>query len=567
MNQIKSNPFDINRIYYQVARTLVIIASLFVIILSILLIANYWQTKISPPLTNPALQKMFERLDNNPEDLALKENIRALDLLARKAYFTRQWQIKFGGYLLFFSVILLLVSIKIMQSPAKQLPEFKKANDLDIFWKMNNMTRKIILWSGGILVGLAIIAGFLSHNQLGTEVVMATPALPNPEEMTKNWPNFRGPGGIGIAHYTNAPTSWNVETGENIRWKTEIPLPGHSSPVVWENRIFLTGGDKNSRELFCYDIEKGELLWQKAVKNIPGSPATIKVDEGTGYAAPTVATNGQFVFAIFPTADVVGFDFSGNQRWGRNLGVPDNHYGFSSSLIAHQNLIFVQFDNHENSKLFAMDASTGKTVWEVERGAISWASPILVNTGERMELILANSKDVSSYDPQTGTQYWRSECLSGEVGPSPGYADGIVYVGNEYANGVAIQINKPGSEPPAQILWEWDEALPNTSSPVATNQFMLFATSDGLISCLNAKTGELYWDHEFDDGFYSSLIIVGDRVYAHDLKGNMHIFKLSENFTSIGDYPMGEAATATPAFLDGRIYIRGEKTLFCIGEK
>ncbi|MBN2088251.1 PQQ-binding-like beta-propeller repeat protein [candidate division KSB1 bacterium] len=567
MNQMKSNSFDINRIYYQVARTLVIISTLLAIILSILLIANYWQTKISPPLTNPALQKMFERLDNNPEDMALKENIRALDLLARKAYFTRQWQIKFGGYLLFFSVIILLVSIKIMQNSAKQLPEFKKANDLDIFWKMNSMTRKIILWSGGILVGLAIIVGLLSHNQLGTEVVMATPALPNPEEMTKNWPSFRGPGGIGIAHYTNAPTSWNVETGENIRWKTEIPLPGHSSPVIWENRIFLTGGDKNSRELFCYDTEKGELLWQKAVKNIPGSPATIKVDEGTGYAAPTVATNGQFVFAIFPTADVVGFDFSGNQRWGKNLGVPDNHYGFSSSLIAHQNLVFVQFDNHENSRLFAMDAATGKNIWEVERGTISWASPILVNTGERMELILANSKDVSSYDPKTGTQFWRIECLSGEVGPSPGYADGVVYVGNEYANGVAIQINKPGSDPPAQILWEWDEALPNTSSPVATNQFMFFATSDGLISCLNSKTGELFWDHEFDDGFYSSLIIAGDRVYAHDLKGNMHIFKLAETFSAIGDFSLGEAATATPAFLDGQIYIRSEKTLFCIGEK
>lgn len=567
MDQIKSNSFDINRIYYQIARTLVIIATLFTIILSILLIANYWQTKISPPLTNPALQKMFERLDNNPEDVALKENIRALDLLARKAYFTRQWQIKFGGYLLFFSVIILLISIKIMQNSAKQLPEFKKANDLDIFWKMNSMTRKIILWSGGILVGLAIIAGLLSHNQLGTEVAMATTALPNPEEITKNWPNFRGPGGIGIAHYTNAPTAWNIETGENIRWKTEIPLPGHSSPVVWENRIFLTGGDKNSRELFCYDTEKGQLLWQKAIKNIPGSPATVKVDDGTGFAAPTVATNGQFVFAIFPTADVVGFDFSGNQRWGRNLGVPDNHYGFSSSLIAYQNLVFVQFDNNENSKLFALDAATGKTVWEVERGVISWASPILVNTGERQELILVNSKDVSSYDPQSGTQYWRIECLSGEVGPSPGYADGVVYAGNEYANGVAIQINKPGSDPPARVLWEWDEALPNTSSPVATHQFMFFATSDGLISCLNAKTGELYWDHEFDNGFYSSLIIAGERVYASDLKGIIHIFKLAETFNSLGDYPVGEAITATPAFLDGRIYIRGEKTLFCIGEK
>jgi outer membrane protein assembly factor BamB len=372
---------------------------------------------------------------------------------------------------------------------------------------------------------------------------------------------------MGIAHYTNAPTSWNVETGEGIRWKTAIPLPGHSSPVIWSDKIFLTGGDKDSRELFCFDTEKGELLWQKAVKNIPGSPATVKVEEGTGYAAPTMATNGQFILAIFATADIVGFDFSGNQRWGRNLGVPDNHYGFSSSLIAHENLVFVQFDNNENSKVLALEASTGKTAWEVERSAISWASPILVNTGERMELILANSKDVSGYDPKTGTRYWRVECLSGEVGPSPGFADGVVYVGNEYANGVAIQINKPGAEPPAQILWEWDEALPNTSSPVATSQFMFFATSDGLVTCLNAKTGEVYWEHEFKDGFYSSLIVVRDRVYALELKGIMHIFKLAETFNLIAENPLGEATTATPAFLDGRIYIRGEKTLFCVGEK
>ena len=160
---------------------------------------------------------------------------------------------------------------------------------------------------------------------------------PSREAIGRNWPRFRGPGGLGISAYTNVPSSWNGITGEGVLWKTPVPLAGQNSPIVWENRVFLTGASEDEREVYCFDADSGELLWQRAVADVPGSPSEPpEVDDVTGFAAPTAVTDGKRVYAIFANGDLACFDFDGKRLWAMSLGNPDNLYvnghGVDSSL-------------------------------------------------------------------------------------------------------------------------------------------------------------------------------------------------------------------------------------------
>jgi outer membrane protein assembly factor BamB len=341
-----------------------------------------------------------------------------------------------------------------------------------------------------------------------------------------------------------------------------------SSPVVWEGRLFLTGADDASRQIYCLDTDTGKLLWRHDVNSAPGSPPDGRLPDvldETGFAAPTPTTNGQYVAAVFGTGELVCVRMDGQRVWARHLGIPKNHYGHASSLMSHGNLLFVQYDQAEDSQLLAFDLASGNPAWQVKRGAASWSSPILIDNNGRMELILTNSRAVNSYDPSNGEFLWHVECLAGEVASSAAYADGAVFVANEGATATAIDISKHGSEP--KLLWQWDEALPDAASPVATKDYVILPTAYAVVSCLDARTGEMLWEQEFDEGFYSSPLLVNDRVYLIDLSGTMQIFRMDDTLELLGASTIGEDAYATPAFVGGRIYIRGLTHLFCIEEQ
>ena len=388
------------------------------------------------------------------------------------------------------------------------------------------------------------------------------------KRIVRQWTNFRGPGANGHAHDANPPFKWSTKEGKNILWKTEVPKPGMNSPVIWKDRLFLTGAEAVSRQVYCFDTDTGKLLWRHDVDGIPGSPSQDELPEvldQTGLAAPTVATDGRSVAAIFGTGDLVCVDTEGKRLWARHLGVPRNHYGHASSLLCHENLLFVQYDQKSDSKLLAFHLASGKPAWHVKRDVISWSSPILIENKGRLELILTNGKAVDSYDPPTGKLLWRVACLGGEVAPSAAYAGGVVYVANEYATCSAIDVRRHGSEP--KVLWEWGEILPNAASPLANENLLILPSGYGIVTCLDAKTGTVTWEQEFDKGFYSSPILVKDRVYILDLSGTMQIFRMAHAFELLGAPTIGEAAYATPAFVGDRIYIRGVKHLFCIEEQ
>ena len=562
-----------NRLWYGIAQRIALVSIVFAVLLSVLMIVNYFQTTSIDPLHSEALSQLMLRLRDNQDDETLKEQIRALDLLARKAYFTSQWQIRTGGFMLFALVVLIVISLKYISSLRARFPDLTEARESEKTWGNILLAKKYIGIAGLGLFTFALVLGVLTEDELTGVRITETGAAsgtaaepssyPTPGEMLRNWPNFRGPEGIGIAHVDNAPTHWDGGSEENILWKTEIPAPGFNSPIIWEKKLFLSGADEQMQVVYCIDADSGDILWEKDLNDVPGTPDDKpSISDDTGFAAPTMATDGTRVFAIFGTGDIACLDFEGNRVWARNLGVPDNHYGHSSSLITYRDLVLVQYDQNSGGHLIALEAATGTTVYDQPRETdISWASPICVDTGARDEIILNASPAVISYDPATGRELWRIDCMSGEVAPSPAYADGMVFAVNEYAILTAISLKGI-----PDVAWESEDDLSEVSSPLAAGAFVFVATSYGTISCYDGTSGERYWYEDLPRGFYSSPILVNENVYLMDMTGKTYIFSAASEFNLVSTCELGENAVTVPAFMHGRIYIRGFENLYCIGE-
>ncbi len=383
------------------------------------------------------------------------------------------------------------------------------------------------------------------------------------KDFKENHATFRGFMGQGVSYHKNIPVNWNGLSGENIKWKVAFSKPGYNSPVIWGDKLFISGGDSQSRIVTCYNRLTGQLLWEREVKDIPGSPASLpRVTDDTGLAAPTMAVDGHRVYAIFATGDIVAFDLEGNKVWGRNLGVPNNHYGHSSSLMVWKNRVVVQYDTNTKGRMLALNTATGETLWDVDRPVhISWASPTLIEVDGKMQVVTSADPFVSGHDLETGAELWKVEAMMGEVAPSIAFDNGLVFATNEYARLVAV---KP--EPGAEFIWEDDEYLAEVASPVAYDGLLFVATSYGVLVCYDSSTGEKYWEKEFNDGFYSSPMIADGKLYIIDVGGITHILKTDKTGTIISELELGEGGFALPAFADGMIYLRGVSHLYCIEE-
>ena len=565
---------------WRIAAAVAVVAGIFTLVLAALLIVNYLQIRATDPLDNVELLKLREQLAaSGGEDENLVNQIRVLDLLVRKAFFTSQEQLRIGGLMLLAGAIVFLAAFRLAARWNPKVPAPGGTPDTQAYWGALAQSRELITGSAVVLVLVTLTAAYFTPTDIPMPSAAATvemageapppvsPAadFPSWEDMLAQWPSFRGPGGIGVAHFATAPTQWNIETGEGIRWKVETPRADFNSPVVWDNRLFLSGADGETREVYCFDTGTGALLWRQTLPVFPGTPETPpKVTEDTGYAAPTMAAHGTYVFAIFGTGDMACYDFDGNLVWGRNLGVPVNHYGHASSLIAFEDKVYVQMDDSEQPRLMALDAATGEEVWNTGRKKISWASPACAQTPFGFQLILASELDVDGYNPQTGALLWTQEGLDGEVAPSPAISGDVVFVANEYAMATAVRLSAAGEAIASEIIWQWEESLPEVASPTSSDEHFYIATSLGEIICLDKESGEEVWLHEFDQGFYSSPVRVGDRIYAVDLQGTMHIFGTGKEFELIGSLDLGEPVYATPAYLDKRMYVRTERQLMCI---
>ncbi len=585
------------------------IAGVFCIAVSALLLLNYYQVSKSDPLESETMKTLIERLASEPGNNELKEDIRNLDLLARKAYFNSQWQILSGSYMLLFGVIVFVLSLRVAFSLKAKIehPEQIVENEL----LTRKLSQKWLLISGVGLLGLAFTASVFTVNHLdlysGPGLVnVETPIVgqaievievgndtektgahiekqvsdysaiqeetiekpipvvkyPDIAQIRANSPSFRGPLGNGVFTHKNIPVDFDVSTGKNILWKTTVPLAGYNSPVVWGNRVFLSGASAQKREVYCIDANNGKILWGKSVDNIPGSPSVPpKTTEDTGLAAPSLAVNGINVFAIFGTGDVICFDMEGNRAWARNLGVPDNHYGHSSSLLTLNEKLFVQYDTNKGQGIMALNVTTGETIWETKRNVkISWASPVLANVGGKHQIILATDPIVAGYDIENGKELWTAKGLMGEVGPSPAFGEGLVFATQEYATLLAIN---PAN---GQIVWQSNDYLSEVASPVASGGIVFIATSYGILVGLDTKTGEKLWENDGGDGYYSSPVVADNKLFIFDMDGRLQVYALEREKKLLAESELKTKVVTTPAFAEGRMYVRSGTTLFCIGK-
>lgn len=559
------------------ARGTAVVSGIFTVVVAVLIIVSWVQLKQVTPADSPVLKQLQAEMANRPGDVELKENIRTLHLLSRKAYFTSITFINYGGIMLLCGAGLLLVSVKIMSSLSPVVPHPEKCEGMSM-----EPDRSLSRWAvGALCAGIAVVGVYVSYlsRQEYTRVYSSlqgeieTPADPDAPfepagvdpaagDPLENWASFRGPFGRGLAINVTPPTNWNGITSNNVCWLSEIPLPGFNSPVVWNNRIFLSGANVLTQEIYCFDADNGELLWTHPVDDVPRQPGEMQeITEDTGFAAPTLATDGTRVCAVFASGDCVCLDVNGTRLWSRSLGIPIISYGYASSPIIYRDTLIIQYDTEEVGRVMALSLADGSTVWETPREyGSSWSSPVLVPVAGRMLLVLNATPMVTAYDPETGTLLWECECLGGEVAPSPAYADGVVFSANEYATLTAIDADTGTN------LWQIYDHLPEVASPLAVSNYLYLATSGGTLACLNVRDGSEFWLWEGDNGFYASPVYAGGYIYAMDMRGETHIFREGTNMVLVGTYPLGESSVCIPAFKGSRMYVRGRDFLYCIGK-
>ena len=589
----------------KIAGNIAVVTAVFIVILSTMIIVNYFQVRGFNPLQTEVIETLKEVNDANADNLKLQEQTRQLDLLARQAYFVRIDHLTRGVYILIGMLLVFVLTSRIYFAKEKNIP----GKDIDPIddWAYKTQARKYVHWVAGFVAVAAIVFAVLSSPHLSINKGKEEPSAKAPppvetaaEEYADNLPpeqlpaeadttvaepadatdsdtaavasaaepeipkvthnSFRGNAAAAISPAANIPTQWNLGTNENIAWKSDVPRSGYNSPVINGNNVFLTGADDQARELFCFDLNSGALRWRLAADNIPGSPSTMpETTHDTGLAASTVTTNGKQVAAIFATGDLICADIDGKRLWAKNLGVPANHYGYASSLLSFGNLLIIQYDNSNSPRLLALDMATGAERWNKSRtDKITWSSPIIAYVDRKPQLILMGNPNMTSYDPNRGTQNWAVKFLSGEVASSPCSSNGLVFGASEYSQLVAVDALT------GEKRWEADDYLPEVSSPVATAENVYVATSYGVIACYDAKSGELKTSHETNTEFYSSPMIVEGKIYLFSNSGKAFIYAANGELSPINSFETGQRTFATPAFTDGRMVVRSETQLYCV---
>lgn len=564
-----------NALWRHAAGSVAIVSAAFCIFVVTTLILSAIQERRQTPLSSPTILSLKQQLADRPNDPALKERIRQTDQTLRRSFFVQQIRLHQGAWLVLGGGAALILSLKgywrLSATPPTML-----ADRVDV-WKEARAARWGVGASAGVIAGVMLLWALLPPTPLprpstsDSPGTSAAPVWPAWEHRLANWPGFRGAAGDGvIRQQAPLPQHWDGPKGQNILWKTPVPLPGKSSPVVWGDRVFLTGADEKSREVFCYDAARGTLLWQKSV---PLGLATLpEVFGDTGYAAPTPACDSSAVYAIFATGDLAAFDFQGKLLWRKSLGAPDSMYGFAASLLAAGGKVIVQWDMGDahdagKSSLLAFDALTGKPLWTTPRPVkASWSSPILARTPAGDRLILSGNPWVFSYDLATGMELWRANVMDGDVACSPVYRDGVVYLANERAKAVAIRDGGSGDVTKTHIAWTGDENLPDIVSPLCDGKSVLTVTGGGMLTCLDAVTGKKKWEHDLGTAVQASPMLVGDVVCLTVEDGITHRFRLGDAFEPLDTSPLGEKVSASAAAANGRLYLRGQNNLFCISD-
>ncbi len=389
------------------------------------------------------------------------------------------------------------------------------------------------------------------------------------ETQAQNWPNWRGPGGDGISTETNLPTKWDSIT--NVVWKSTVPGIGHSSPIIWEDKLFTTTAlpDKQEKLLLCYGARDGILLWQKTVLK---SPFESKHSDNS-YASGTPATDGKLIYiSMLDGEDVVvaAYDFEGKQIWLQRPGKFSSPHGYSCSPALFEDKVIINGNSQGDSFLAALRKTDGQIIWKIplKNPAHSFSTPIFREMAGKMQMIYLGNKEVASYNPDDGSKYWFVSGPSEDFCASPVYnkKTGLILISSAWPQRIllAIKPDGTGDVTESHVVWRSIEGAYYVPSPVCTDEYLFTTMTNGKVHCIEIASGNVLWAEDLGRQ-YSSPVLANGLVYMPNDEGVITVIKPGPTFESLASNSIGERMNASPATSNGKIYLRGVKHLFCIG--
>ena len=404
----------------------------------------------------------------------------------------------------------------------------------------------------------------------------------------ENWPGWRGPSGDGISAGKGIPTKWSSK--ENIAWRIAVRGEGHSSPIVWGDKVFLTSSltEKNKRILLCIDRLSGQTVWQRDVVQSP--PET--VHRLNSRASGTPATDGKQVYVTFMRAEgdeviapnvgserlitpgkiiVAAYDLDGNEKWKTNVGDFVSAHGFNTCPVLFEDLLILNGDHDGDAYLVALDRQSGRQRWRTRREnkTRSYVTPIIREIDGITQMILSGSLCIASYDPRNGKRHWIVD------GPTEQFVASMVYDGKYvFATGgyperhtLAIRPGGKGNVTDTHIAWRTTRGAAYVPSPIISGRYLLMVADSGIASCFEARTGKRHWMERLPGGHSPSPVSADGLVYFVSDRGVTTIIRPSETFAVIAKNELGEPVSASPAISQGQIFLRTHQHLYCIGSK
>ena len=404
----------------------------------------------------------------------------------------------------------------------------------------------------------------------------------------ENWPGWRGPGGDGVSAEKGIPTRWS--STRNIAWKVAIPGEGHSSPIIWSDKVFLTSSltEKNKRILLCIDRLSGQTVWRRDVVQSP--PETIH--RLNSRASGTPATDGRQVYVTFMRAEgdrvvapnvgserlitpgkiiVAAYDLDGNEKWKTNVGDFVSAHGFNTCPVLFEDLVILNGDHDGDAYLVALDRQSGRERWRTRREnkTRSYVTPIIREINGRTQMILSGSLCVASYDPRNGKRHWIVD------GPTEQFVASVVYDGKYvFATGgyperhtLAIRPGGKGNVTDTHIAWRTTRGAAYVPSPIISGRYLLMVADSGIASCFEARSGKRHWMERLPGGHSPSPVSADGLVYFVSDQGVTTVIRPSETFAVVAKNELGEPVSASPAISQGQIFLRTHQHLYCIGSK
>jgi len=395
----------------------------------------------------------------------------------------------------------------------------------------------------------------------------------------ENWPGFRGPLSNGKSSEKNLPLKWS--SSENVLWKIKLPGPGSSSPIIWNDKVFLSQSvDKAGKEraLLCLDRKNGNVLWSKTVR-FDGKEPTHATNP---YCSATPATDGERVVVSFGSAGVYCFDMDGNELWKKDFGPIIHIWGNASSPVLFGNYVYLNIGPGKETFLVALDKKTGRELWRttepggsssLEKGEPwigSWSTPVVANLQGKSQLLMSWPEQVKSYDPEIGTLNWVCSGLTKLVYTSP-LVEGNIMVAMSGYHGSALATLTDGKEnvTTTHRLWHNTAKAPQRigSGIIHDGKIFMANAGPGIIQCMDLKTGKDLWENQrLGANHWGSMVYSDGKLYSTDQNGDTYILEASSTFKLLGKNSIGEHVDASLAISQGCIFIRSFQHLWCIAD-